>query len=442
MNHRRLARTLSIALCATIMAAAAFLTHQHLMRPKTITALFTSATGIYPGDEVRVSGVKVGSINAMRAEGTQVALVMTLARDVPLPADARAVIVAQNLISARYVQLVAPPASKAPILGDGAAIPLAHTAVPVEWDAVKAQLTRLATALGPSSGVSDTSVSRFIDSAASAMNGNGAKLRETIAQLSGAGRILANGSGDLPAIIGNLATFVDALRDSNTQIVQFENRLATLSSVVDASRSNLDAALTNLSQAVNDVQTFIAETRDKTSEQVQRLTAVTQNLVDHQRDLEQVLHVAPNALANTYNMMDPQLGSATGVFTFVNFAHPVEFICSMVGAVENVTATETGKLCNQYLGPALRSINFNNLPFPVNPFLAKTPPPEDLIYSEPQLMPGAAPPEPLPPRDLPGLLLPQDFPPAGPRADQQNGSAAPAMGTPAPNAAPATDGGR
>ena len=69
---------------------------------------------------------------------------------------------------------------------------------------------------------------RFIDSAANAMDGNGDKLRQTLAQLSGVGRILADGSGNIVDIIKNLQTFVTALRDSNQQIVQFQDRFATL----------------------------------------------------------------------------------------------------------------------------------------------------------------------------------------------------------------------
>jgi hypothetical protein len=107
---------------------------------------------------------------------------------------------------------------------DGAVIPSDRTAVPIEWDEVKVQLMRLATELGPKSDVSGTSVSRFIDSAANALDGNGAKLRETIAQLSGAARIFAEGSGNIVDIIKNLQTFVRALRDSNEQIVQRRKR--------------------------------------------------------------------------------------------------------------------------------------------------------------------------------------------------------------------------
>ena len=47
------------------------------------------------------------------------------------------------------------------------------------------------------------------------------------------GRILADGSGNIVDVIKNLQTFVTALRDSNQQIVQFQDRFATLTSVVE-----------------------------------------------------------------------------------------------------------------------------------------------------------------------------------------------------------------
>jgi virulence factor Mce-like protein len=441
------ARTAMMAI-VSITAASSWLVHATLFAPKTITAQFSNASAIYAGDEVRVSGVKVGTIAAIEPQGTRSTMTMHINRRVPVPDNADAVIVAPNLVAARYVQLVAPSTPSASVIADGAVIPLERTAVPVEWDEVKQQLMRLATDLGPQNGVSTTSAARFIDSAAHAMNGNGDKLRQTLTQLSGVGRIFADGSGNIVDILKNLQIFVGALKDSNIQIVQFQERFATLTSVLDNSRSELDAALNNLSTVVGDIHQFIAGTRDKTAEQLQRLANVTQTLVDHRRDLEQVLHVAPHALANTVNMFDPQLGSGTGALVLTNMSNPMQFICSSIGAVADVTATETAKLCAQYLGPALNSVNANMLPIPFNPFLAKAPPPQDLIYTEPGLMPGGAGPElqsaetppavsayglapaPAGPTSLPELLLPAEKPPApgGPEPE----TPPPATGTPRP----------
>ena len=271
--------------------------------------------------------MKVGTIDSIEPIGTQAKMTLHVNRRVSVPADAKAVIVAQNLISARYVQL-APAYESGPTMGDGAVIPLDRTAIPVEWDEVKEQLMRLATELGPDKGMSTGSVGRFIDSAANALDGNGDKLRQTLAQLSGVGRILADGSGNIVDTITNLQTFVTALRDSNDQIVQFQDRFATLTSVVDDSRSDLDAALTNLSDVVGETQRFIEGTRDKTAEQIQRLGNVTQNLADHRMDLENVLHIAPHSIANAVNMFDPRTGAASGVFVLNNLTSPVWAICT------------------------------------------------------------------------------------------------------------------
>ncbi|MGP4055575.1 MCE family protein [Mycobacterium sp. 4D054] len=430
MNRRRLLTLTALALVAGLVGGPAVLVHHTFFGAHTLTAYFTKAIAIYPGDTVQVAGVTVGRIDAIEPDGTRTKMTMTVDRDVPIPADAQAIIVSQNLVAARYVELTPPYApGDGPLLPDGGQIPINRTAVPVEWDQVKDQLMRLATDLGPRADA-PPSISRFIDSAATALEGNGPKLREVLTQLSGVTRILAEGSGNIVDIIANLQTFVTALRDSNTQIVQFQDRFATLTSVLDESRSDLDAAVTTLSEAVTEVQRFIAGSRNQTSEQVQRLANVTQNLVDHRTDLENILHVAPNAVANAYNIWNPDSGAVNGSFVFTNFSNPVQFICGAIGAVENTTAPETAKLCAQYLGPGLDLLNFNGLPFPVNPFLAPSYAPENMIYTDPKLAPGGTGPTPTAPEhpptlsayppanptSLPGLLLPAASPPLPPPA--------------------------
>lgn len=395
MNRKKkMVATIAAMLVVLLGAGTVLVVRQVFFGPKMITAYFTTAIAVYPGDDVRVAGVKVGTIESIEPEASQAKVTLRVDRDVPIPVDAKAVIVAQNLVAARYVQLAPAYEESGSTMADGAVIPVDRTAVPVEWDEVKEQLMRLATDLGPKSDVSGTSVSRFIESAANAMGGNGEKLRQAIGQLSGVGRILGDGSGNIVGILTNLQTFVTALRDSNEQIVQFEDRFASLTSVLDGSRSDLDAALKDLSVAVGEVRRFVAGTRDQTAEQLQRLNNVTQNLVDHKIDLENVLHVAPTAFSNGYNIYNPDTGSAVGAFVVNNFSNPVAFVCSAIGGIENTTAPETAKLCSQYLGPALRLLNFNYLPMPTNPYLMKAPNPANLVYSDPALTPGGTGPAP------------------------------------------------
>jgi virulence factor Mce-like protein len=439
-TRKRWVAATAILLAIGLVAGAVYLVRQVFFGPNTITAYFPTATAIYPGDEVRVSGVRVGTVADITPDGTQTRMTLKVDHGVPVPANAKAVIVAQNLIAARYVQLT--PAYRkgdGPTMKDGAVIPKDRTAVPVEWDEVKDQLMRLSTELGPQAGTSGTSVSRFIDSAANAMDGNGAKLRQTLNQLSGAARIFAEGSGNIVDIIKNLQIFVSALRDSKEQIVMFENRLASLSSVLNDSRSDLDAALSNLSVALGEVQRFVAGSRNQTSEQIARLADLTQILVDNKMAFENVLHIAPNAIANFNNIYYPNGGSVTGAFSIVNFANPVQFLCGMVGAVANVTAPETAKLCEQYLGPALKLLNFNNVPVPTNVYLRPAVNPERLIYTDPKLAPGGAGPgdAPEPPPTVSAYTGQGDIPPPpgwqappGPPGLYTTGGDAPAIPSP------------
>lgn len=429
----------AVLLAIALIAGTVLLVRQIVFAPNTITAFFPTATAIYPGDDVRISGVKVGKIDSLTPEGTQTRMIMKVERGVPIPADAKAVIVTQNLVAARYVQLT--PAYRAgggPTMRDGAVIPSSRTAVPIEWDAVKTQLMRLATDLGPKSGVSGTSLSRFIDSSANALDGNGDKLRQTLAQLSGAARIFAEGSGNIVAIIKNLQIFVAALRDSKEQIVMFENRLASLTSVLNDSRSDLDSALSDLAVALGEVQRFVAGSRSQVSEQIRSLASVTQNLVDNRMSLENVLHVTPNAISNYGNIYYPSGGAVSGAFSLSNFSNPVYFFCGLIGAVENTTAPETAKLCSQYLGPALRLLNFNNLPLPINAYLRPSAKPEQIIYADPKLAPGGAGPEnaPEPPPTVSAYTGAGDIPPPpgwnGPPNTWQ-GLYAPPLGSDAPS---------
>ncbi|WP_156765646.1 MlaD family protein, partial [Mycobacterium sp. 1245499.0] len=103
--RKRLAAVTAAVLVGLIIAGAAMVVRNTFFGPRTITAYFTTATAIYPHDEVRVSGVKVGNIKSIQPQGTQAKMVLKVDRGVPIPADAKAVIVAPNLVAARYVQL-------------------------------------------------------------------------------------------------------------------------------------------------------------------------------------------------------------------------------------------------------------------------------------------------------------------------------------------------
>jgi phospholipid/cholesterol/gamma-HCH transport system substrate-binding protein len=350
----------------------------------TITAEFPSTTGLYAGDDVRVLGVKVGSIESIDPNGTGATVVMNVDRSVDIPADAKAVIVAPSLVAARFIQLT-PVYDGGDAMSDGAEIPVERTAVPVEWDEIKTELARLSDELGPQGSADQGSLGRFIDTAGANLDGNGDALRSTLREVSDTMKLLSDGRTDLFGTIRNLQAFVSALSASNEQIVQFGGRLASVSSLLADTSDELGTALTDLDVAIGDVQRFVSENGDALNEQVGRLADVTTTLVEKRPQLEQVLHVAPNALANFNNIYSPRHGSLNGAIAGTNAGNPINMICGMIEGLETNDSDRSADLCAQYLGPVLNSVAMNYPGFLTNPAIGASATPDQIVYSPPSL---------------------------------------------------------
>jgi len=89
--RNRLTAVAAVVLAMLLIAGVAVAIRSMFFGPKTITAYFTSATAIYPGDQVRVSGVKVGTIKSIQPQGTQAKMTFKVDRDVPIPAEAKGI---------------------------------------------------------------------------------------------------------------------------------------------------------------------------------------------------------------------------------------------------------------------------------------------------------------------------------------------------------------
>jgi phospholipid/cholesterol/gamma-HCH transport system substrate-binding protein len=77
----------------------------------TLTASFRSVEGVTVGTDVRLAGVKVGTVTAMALNPAtyRADTVMTLAGDVPIPNDSTAVVASEGLLGGNYIELVPGP---------------------------------------------------------------------------------------------------------------------------------------------------------------------------------------------------------------------------------------------------------------------------------------------------------------------------------------------
>jgi phospholipid/cholesterol/gamma-HCH transport system substrate-binding protein len=460
-------RWLRVALAALLVAT--LVVGIYLVWPSRVghkvVGYFSSAVGLYPGDDVRVVGVPVGKVDSIEPRATDVKITMTVKDGVKVPADAKALIIAPNLVSARFIQLT-PAYTGGTVMADGADIGLDRTAVPVEWDEVKEQLTQLSTQLGPQQGSLQGPLSAFVNQAADTFDGNGDSFRQALRELSQTAGRLGDSRTDLFGTIRNLQVLVNALSNSNEQIVQFSNHVASVSQVLADSSADLDNTLGTLNQALTDVRGFLSDSNEALIGQVNKLADFTSILTERSDDIEQLLHITPNGLANFYNIYNPAQGTVGGLLTLPNFANPVQFICG--GSFEAGPSTDNYKraeICRQRMGPVLRRITMNYPPVMFHPINSITAYKGQIIYDTPQTeakaqtpvpylqwqnAPGVTPPQIPADADLTSLFVPPAadgapgqpaLPPTSSHAGGPEAAPAPPPGEPLPLAPPGAEAG-
>jgi phospholipid/cholesterol/gamma-HCH transport system substrate-binding protein len=394
---------LSLAVAVTVVGTSWW---SHVART-TYTVYFPNTNGLYTGDEVRILGVAVGTVDEIEPQPTSTKVTFSVDAQYPLPADVKAAVLSPSLVTARAIQLV-PAYSGGPKLAAGATIPKERTAVPIEWDDFRQQLQKLTDSLQPTEAGGPNSVGALIDSAADNLRGQGDTARDTVIKLSGAMSALGDHSRDIFSTVRNLQLLVSALSSSSDLLADFNRNMAEVSTAFDGQPGQIAAAAKGLDVAVGDLRGFIADNRESLGTTVDHLNAITTALNDRRTDVKQVLHIAPTVFQNFMNIYQPSQSAVTGIMALANFADTIKFICGGIEAASRMNNGTSSKLCVQYLAPIVKNRQYNFLPFGGNPFVGESARPNEITYSEDRLRPDGPPPvTPVDPgRGLAGLMMP------------------------------------
>jgi phospholipid/cholesterol/gamma-HCH transport system substrate-binding protein len=325
-----LARAAAVAVVLALVLAAALWWALREANEKRYSAVFTGAVGLYEDNDVRVLGVKVGTVDKVIPQGDRVLVEMLVDRDVRIPADAKAVIVAPSLVSDRYVQF-APAYTGGPELAPGTTVPRERTSTPLEVDDLYASLNRVSTTLGPNGVNKNGALSDLLNTLARNADGNGQALNDTVTQLSKLSSTLSANSDDLFATVDNLQKFTTTLADSDAQVRQFSKQVADVTHFLADERGDLAAAVNQLGIALGMVERFINDNRAKLKSNVDKLAAVTQVLVDQRAALAEVLDIAPLALSNIINSYNGSSGTLDSRGNINELTQPpIVIVCNLL----------------------------------------------------------------------------------------------------------------
>ncbi|SDH13782.1 outer membrane lipid asymmetry maintenance protein MlaD [Roseospirillum parvum] len=112
-----------------------------------VTATFSKVGGLKPGAEVRMSGIRIGSVLDQRIDPTtyQAVVAMRIDSEIALPADSTAAIASDGLLGGKYVNIA--PGRAGEKLADGDA--LAQTVDFQSLEDMVSEIIFLATTDGP-----------------------------------------------------------------------------------------------------------------------------------------------------------------------------------------------------------------------------------------------------------------------------------------------------
>ena len=391
----------ALILITTLVIATSMVVGGWHAKRNTFVAYFANTNGLYTGDEVRILGVAVGTIEKIEPQPAAAKVTFSVDSQYRVPADVRAAILSPSLVSARSIQLV-PAYAGGPRLNPGETIPQERTAVPVEWDDFRAQLEKLTESLQPEVPGGPSPLGEFVTTAADNLRGQGDTARDTVIKLSQAASALGDHAGDIFSTVRNLQLLVSALSSSSDLLADFNTNLADISGALSNTPGEISSATRQLDGAVADLREFVAENRDGIDTTVDHLGAITSALNDSRGDLKQVLHIAPTVFANFTNIYQPAQSAISGILAPANFANTVQFICSAIEAASRKGYAESSKLCVQYLAPIIKNRQYNYPPLGVNPFVGASARPDEITYSEDRLRPTPTDPA----KGLAGIILP------------------------------------
>jgi len=250
-------------------------------------AVFTDVTGVVKGDDIRIAGVKVGTVKKVEITDRTRALVTFSVQDTtPLSKATRADIRYRNLVGQRYISL-SNEIGDSGKLAEGATIPVTQTSPALDLTVLFNGFKPLFEALTPSD------INQLSYEIVQVFQGEGGTLEGLLSHTASVTSTLADRDQIISALIDNLNEVLAHLGSRDDQL----NRLiTTFRTFVGGLKDDRQAILGSLDQ----ISTLSVETADLVDgirepfvEDVKQLRAVAENLDRNKSELDRALQVLP-----------------------------------------------------------------------------------------------------------------------------------------------------
>lgn len=278
-------------------------------------ARFTDVTGLNEGDDIRMSGVRIGQI-------TDIAVVDDRWADVrfdveasrQLPKSITATIKYRNLIGQRYIALAVGSGDTNAVLEPGDTIPLDRTQPALNLTELFNGFQPLFQALKPDQ------VNKLAGELIQVLQGEGGTIDSVLAHTASLATTIASKDKVIGQVIDNLNTVLTTVNERTTEVSGLIDQLQQLASGLAAQRQPIGDAISALGDLSESTAGLLSSVRPPIKEDIAALGRLAGNLADHGDTVDKFLAGLPHKVQTI-----SRVSSYGGWYNY--------YLCSMSGRI-------------------------------------------------------------------------------------------------------------
>jgi phospholipid/cholesterol/gamma-HCH transport system substrate-binding protein len=250
-------------------------------------AEFVDATGVVEGDDVRIAGVKVGSVKDVEiVDRTRALVTFAVDESESLSNATHASIRYRNLVGQRYISL-SDEIGDTGELEPGATIPVSRTTPALDLTVLFNGFKPLFQALSPAD------INQLSYEIVQVFQGEGGTLEGLLAHTASVTSTLASRDQVIGELIDNLNEVLDHIGDRDDQLSQLITTFRTFVGGLSEDRKAILGSLDEISDLSVETADLVSGIREPFVDDIHQLRRLSRNLDDGKAELDRALQVLP-----------------------------------------------------------------------------------------------------------------------------------------------------
>ena len=252
-------------------------------------AQLSDASGLSPGDNVKVAGITVGKVDSVSLQHGHALVRFEVDQPLSLTRSTDVGMQWHDVLGAQDLYLY--PGAKGTRLRQGATIPLSH-------DVTDASVAKFLNDLGPFlTAINPQQANAFVEGLSGAIAGDDTQIDQLIGSTATVSSTLGSLNGQIGSLVDNLATVISALASKNGDIDTVVSNLSTIAQSLASRNGVLEGVVTNLSTASQEFGGLVGSNQHDLSDAITNLNAILGEVSSEQANLAKGISTLGSGLA-------------------------------------------------------------------------------------------------------------------------------------------------